>query len=251
MSADDQTFRILTELDLSEYETRAYLSVLEGGVMVARDISDRASIPYAKVYQTLNELIEKQLIVGDEGRPKKFRARAPRDAIMDRLEFMEKTWKEKHRQRRSHLEQLLPELEGLFQSSDVSIEEEQGVWNISGSTNISSRLIKLINRTSKTILIITGDYPVLQDNFLKLFKDTTPAVLTLITNKKIKAQQFAEVYVCEKVGSALTIIFDSFAMISIAEIQRGKYSSGEFTAVLTQIRELVESALTNYEVMMA
>ncbi|MFV2016899.1 MAG: helix-turn-helix domain-containing protein, partial [Candidatus Heimdallarchaeota archaeon] len=49
----DTKYKVLSELGLNEYESRAYLTVLEAGIVVAREISDRSGIPYAKVYQVL------------------------------------------------------------------------------------------------------------------------------------------------------------------------------------------------------
>ena len=167
MSDDDQTIRILAELELSEYETKAYMCIIEGGVMVARDISDRAGIPYAKVYQTLTGLIDKQLILGDEGRPKKFLPRQPQDAINDRLQSLEMAWQMNHQRRRSLLDTILPELEELYNESGTQLEEEQGVWNISGSTNISNRITKLVDMTQERIIVITGDFVTFANNFLK------------------------------------------------------------------------------------
>jgi len=247
MSADNQTSRLLSELDLSEYETRAYLSVIEGGVMVAREISDRASIPYAKVYQTLNDLIEKQLITGDEGRPKKFRARPPEIAINDRLATIERNWQAAHAKRKDLLSKIMPELQDLYNASDVVEEEEQGVWNISGSTNINSRLTRLVAKVNDRIIIVSGNYTNFKDNFLKTIVENTEVPIELVVSDPIEESEIDTIHVVDKLGQATTIILDDFAMLSIAETQKGKYSAGEYTAVLTQIHELVKSFRTNYQ----
>ena len=95
----DSKFRVLNELGLNEYESRAYLTVLEAGIVVAREISDRSGIPYAKVYQVLENLSQKQLIIADESRPKKFRSRNPSEAFKERLESIENEWVQNHNRR--------------------------------------------------------------------------------------------------------------------------------------------------------
>jgi sugar-specific transcriptional regulator TrmB len=241
---DDQTNSILSELELGEYEVRAYLTILEGGVVVAREISDRASIPYAKVYQTLNSLIAKQLILGDEGRPKKFRARDPEEAISDRLESMEREWLERHTKRKSILEKVIPDLKLLFDQSDVDVEQEQGVWNIVGLSNIISRVTKLIELCQDEVVVVSGNSVLLHEHLLRIFQEVDSLEISLIsTEQPLEADLFANIIMKPSLGNAVQIYFDDFAMISIVESERGRYSSGEFSAVLTQIAEIVRSNL--------
>jgi sugar-specific transcriptional regulator TrmB len=53
MSISDRAKRILRELGLTEYETRAYLSLLEKGATTASKVSEHANVPYSKNYDTL------------------------------------------------------------------------------------------------------------------------------------------------------------------------------------------------------
>jgi len=53
MSISDHAKRILRELGLTEYETRAYLSLLEKGATTASKVSEHANVPYSKNYDTL------------------------------------------------------------------------------------------------------------------------------------------------------------------------------------------------------
>ncbi|MHA2501311.1 MAG: TrmB family transcriptional regulator [Candidatus Kariarchaeaceae archaeon] len=244
---EDQTHRLLSELGLNEYETRAYLAVIEGGILVAREVSDRASIPYAKVYQTLNDLIEKQLIIGDEGRPKKFRPRNPEEAINDRLNSIQKDWEEAHGRRKTLIKSILPELNALYEESEMVEDEIFGVWNITGLTNIASRLGKMVQRAQANILVVTGNYESYTRSLQKIVFDNSQKPLTLMTTESINNNNYNQIIINDCLGPATQIIIDDIAMFSITEVQKGKYSAGEYTAVLTQIRELVSSARKTYE----
>jgi len=54
--------RLLKELGLSNYETEAYLKVVELGIAEAGVICKETKIPFGRVYQELNSLAAKGLI---------------------------------------------------------------------------------------------------------------------------------------------------------------------------------------------
>ena len=59
MPISEDAKKVLREIGLREYETRAYLTLLERGVMTASEISEHGGVPYSKVYETLNSLERK------------------------------------------------------------------------------------------------------------------------------------------------------------------------------------------------
>jgi hypothetical protein len=63
MSISDHAKRILRELGLTEYETRAYLSLLEKGATTASKVSEHANVPYSKNYDTLIIIIIVKLTI--------------------------------------------------------------------------------------------------------------------------------------------------------------------------------------------
>ncbi len=78
--------RLLKELGLSNYETEAYLKVVELGIAEASVICKETKIPFGRVYQELNSLAAKGLIEVQNTRPKKYRARKPRLAFKTLLQ---------------------------------------------------------------------------------------------------------------------------------------------------------------------
>jgi len=245
---EDATNLVLFELGLNEYETRAYLTILEGGVIVAREISDRSSIPYAKVYQVLENLVLKQLIIGDEGRPRKFRCVDPKIGLLDRLESIKINWEQKQQRRRSLIDKVLPEFSLLFEITKKDIAEEQGVWTINGLTNIGSRISTLMSKTKSHLRVSAGDVHYLRSRLSKILFDSDPGIEVIIRTGENNdlPKNYGKVVTIPSIGKATTIIFDDFAQLSIVESKRGKYAAGEYTAVLTQISPIVESAIIDF-----
>jgi Mn-dependent DtxR family transcriptional regulator len=64
--------KVLREMGLTDYETRAYLALLEKGVLTASQISEEANVPYSKVYETLTSLERKGWIEMERGRPGRY-----------------------------------------------------------------------------------------------------------------------------------------------------------------------------------
>lgn len=64
--------RRLREFGLSDYATRAYLTLLKLGTAEARSVSRLARVPIAKIYGTLDQLAERGLCTIEPGPPKRF-----------------------------------------------------------------------------------------------------------------------------------------------------------------------------------
>lgn len=66
---------------LSSYEAGAYAVLLRLGSTDASAVAHKASIPFGRVYDVLNGLVERGLLTMHEGRPKQYRAVQPRVAM--------------------------------------------------------------------------------------------------------------------------------------------------------------------------
>ena len=92
----EEAKKVLHEIGLTEYETRAYLTLLEHGVMTASGVSEFGGVPYSKVYETLNSLERKGWIEVEHGRPSRYFPKAPSEALEAarlRLTDMVNGWK--------------------------------------------------------------------------------------------------------------------------------------------------------------
>ena len=78
---DHEAAEELKGFGLSTYEAGAYAVLLRLGTADASLVANKASIPFGRVYDVLNSLVERGLLTLHEGRPKQYRAVQPRVAM--------------------------------------------------------------------------------------------------------------------------------------------------------------------------
>ncbi len=81
MTISEAATRALRDMGLTEYETAAYLVMIQGGQMAASDISQKSGVPYSRVYDVLGRLEEKGFIQVQRGRPTLYVAKAPVEVV--------------------------------------------------------------------------------------------------------------------------------------------------------------------------
>ena len=124
--------KVLHQVGLTEYETRAYLILLKQGVMTASEISEHGKIPYSKVYETLNSLEKKgflkrmkdpsdrrvnRLVLTEEGKSVVSKAYP---LMLKRYEFFVNSISKKE------LDKITPVLEKLYRSIKSQYKKELG-----------------------------------------------------------------------------------------------------------------------------
>ena len=76
----------LSDIGLTEYEAKVYGAMLRQDLLTASDITRIGSVPRGRVYDIINQLIEKGFCETVRGAVKKFRAVAPESAIKNLVE---------------------------------------------------------------------------------------------------------------------------------------------------------------------
>jgi len=140
----EETKRVLHELRLTEYETRAYLSLIEEGVMTASEISEHGNIPYSKIYETLNSLEKKGWIETERGRPSRYYAKSPSESLeAAKLQQQEtvKSWEQA----------ILKELQPLYEKREI--REKPDIWILRGEFNIQAKLQEMLEKTRHELMI--------------------------------------------------------------------------------------------------
>jgi sugar-specific transcriptional regulator TrmB len=153
--------KVLHEVGLTEYETRAYLILLEQGVMTASEVSEHGGIPYSKVYETLNSLERKGWVEVERGRPSRYFPKAPSEALEAarlQLEDMVNSWK--------HV--VMGELQPLYEKRELL--EKPDIWILRGEFSIMAKLREMLDITKTELLIAVPA-------FAKEFVDSSVSVL--------------------------------------------------------------------------
>lgn len=161
MPVSEDAKKALHEVGLTEYETRAYLILLERGVMTASEVSEHGRIPYSKVYETLNSLERKGWVEVERGRPSRYFPKAPSEALEAarlRLEDMVNSWKGV----------VMGELQPLYEKRELL--EKPDIWILRGEFSIMAKLREMLDITKNELLIAVP-------GFAKGFVDSYVSVL--------------------------------------------------------------------------
>ena len=74
----------LQNLDFTQYEAKAYISLLSRERVSGYELAKNSGIPASKIYQVLNRLLDKEVIVALDSVPKKY-APIPPEEILSRF----------------------------------------------------------------------------------------------------------------------------------------------------------------------
>ncbi len=135
MSASEAPLKALKELGLTEYETAAYLALVEGGQISASDVSSRSKVPYSRIYDVLGRLEEKAFIQVQRGRPTIYIAKAPTEVAR----LVRTAWEDKIETASSIVvNELQPRFEREVQASS------RDVWLMHGRAAILAKALEML-----------------------------------------------------------------------------------------------------------
>ena len=171
-SISETAKKVLHEVGLTEYETKAYLILLERGVMTASEVSEHAGIPYSKVYETLNSLERKGWVEAERGRPTRYFPKAPSEALEAarlRLEDMVNSWKNV----------VLNELQPLYEKRELM--EKPDIWILRGEFSVMAKLREMLDVVKSELLIAVPP-------FARSFVDASVSILGQLRNNGINTK---------------------------------------------------------------
>lgn len=140
----EEAKKVLRQIGLREYETRAYLTLLERGVLTASKVSEYGSVPYSKVYETLNSLERKGWIEVEQGRPSRYFPKAPSESLEGaklQLEDRISRWKQI----------VMAELQPLYEKRELM--EKPDIWILRGEFSIMAKLKEMLDIVKSELLI--------------------------------------------------------------------------------------------------
>ncbi|MHA2426817.1 MAG: TrmB family transcriptional regulator [Candidatus Hermodarchaeia archaeon] len=144
---DEGTTRVLRNLGLSSYEARVYISLVRNGALTASEVSSQSRIPFSRVYDVLAALDRGGWITIEQGRPKRYVPKSPREtakaavlSAQDRLAEWE------HR--------VIENLQPLFdEKTKISAPE---VHILHGSNNVRAKLNVALGQAERNVLLSWG-----------------------------------------------------------------------------------------------
>jgi sugar-specific transcriptional regulator TrmB len=133
----------LQNLNFSQYESKAYLALLQRGEVTGYELAKNSGIPASKIYQVVNKLIAKEVVLAIDSEPVRY-APIPPDAVLTRLkdDYMH------------NLNNLTGTLNQIY---NKEFHSDHYIWNISGRDSILNRVIRFINIATREIHLSVWD----------------------------------------------------------------------------------------------
>ncbi|WP_276279511.1 TrmB family transcriptional regulator [Halorussus caseinilyticus] len=142
----------LRDLGLSEYEARAYRSLLDAGPTTAKELSRASDVPMGRIYDVLSSLETHNLARSQSAsRPKKYVAVEPETALNrlldDKLEELEE-----------QAEQYEGIVDDLTEELDAAEPVEEGFWTAAvGPEESTDLLVERLDAADDRIVMVAGD----------------------------------------------------------------------------------------------
>lgn len=145
----------LRQLGLTEYESQAYLVLVEGAKMNAEEVARKANIPIPRVYGVLENLRDMGLIVIIEGRPKKFEILSPEEGFQNLLKIRKRSVEQSIRQLELTSQEVKEVLSPIFWRERLRIKPEDLLESLENLALTEKQTKKLITEAEKTLDIFT------------------------------------------------------------------------------------------------
>jgi sugar-specific transcriptional regulator TrmB len=196
MSTQEQVEKLATELrgtlDLDDLESKIYLSLLRTGPITASALAKDLNIDRARMYRTVDKLVDRNIISTTLSSPKLCIAIEPQEALKIALEKKEE-----------ELKKIKKSGEAIVDKINSEITTNQGtniptLRIVQGRANIYSDIAQLIEKSTDTVYIATT-----LEDISKMYHSIIP--------EKIK--------VCEKNGGKVMLLVevDDVEMISFVK----------------------------------
>jgi len=151
----NQVKSMLKSFGLTEYEVKAYLTLLRLGISTAEKLSEIGNIPLPRVYDTMEELQRKGFILVGKSRPKKFKPISPEKSLNNLIKIKKKEFELK-------ISDLKKDgkiaVKSLLKIRPLETKKEKWtIWSTEKRKNIQRILDEQEKLAKKEILIFAGD----------------------------------------------------------------------------------------------
>jgi sugar-specific transcriptional regulator TrmB len=151
---------ILRDFGLTEYEIKAFVTLLKLRIATAEQISEIGSIPLPRVYDTLVELKKKGFVLISKGRPKKFKSISPKKALENLIKIKKEDFDkgiDHLKENIENIKELIPNLESEEKPKEGKIEDLFTLWSTEKRKNMVTILDEQKEMAKNEILIFSGD----------------------------------------------------------------------------------------------
>ena len=136
----EKTRRSLLNLGLTDYEIKAYVSLLAKPGIQASEVSKGSDVPVSKIYEVLSNLERKGWVESEHIRPTRYFPKSPSTAL-------EALRMRREAELKANEDHLLSELKPIYEQKET--QERPDIWINRGEYNILAKVRETINRCKK------------------------------------------------------------------------------------------------------
>lgn len=160
----------MMELGLNKYESKAYINLLKTPNITAYELGKLSGIPQAKIYETMNKLLEKKLVNIINNNPKKY-------ICIEYEDFLEK----KEKDYKDNIKYLKNNLAKLEEKEEVS-----HIQHLQEENQIEQKIIKMIESAKDFIYLETWKEDYIKiEKYLKKIEEKGIKIVIMIYGKGI------------------------------------------------------------------
>jgi sugar-specific transcriptional regulator TrmB len=157
MEVSQKVIDALKSIGLNKYERNLYIALLMKGSATVGELADLAKVPRSRCYDTLESLADKGFVIIQQGRPVKFIAIQPSEA----LERWKRRYEEKIREMQRRIDEIknseiMKELEKLYKQGLELVEPEEITGTIKGKRLFLNHFESLLKSANKSLEIFAG-----------------------------------------------------------------------------------------------
>ncbi len=148
----------LRTFELTEYEAKSFVALMRLREGTAKEVSDVADVPRARIYDSMDTLQDRGLVSVQESKPRRFRAVSPREAV----DLVERECQD----RLDRLGTVLPRLGSPDRSTSAG-----DVWTMEGEAAVAERIATLVGTAGEEVLLAVGVETLLADDVVDALAD--------------------------------------------------------------------------------
>ncbi|MCS4541683.1 MAG: TrmB family transcriptional regulator [Euryarchaeota archaeon] len=187
MEISEKVLKSLRQFGLTEYEIKVYVALVNAGASTAGDVSKIAGVPYSRIYDVLSKLEHRGWLEVHSGRPIRYRAKPPGDAIRIAQERLERSLTQAG-------ESVLQELNPIFEKQAET--KRPDVWIIHGARNVLTKIEEMLRRAQNEVLVVvpslTEPEAIRLQPFLQVFQTKEIKVRMIFAEKNPKIKLFMQ-----------------------------------------------------------
>jgi len=176
----------LKNMGFTDYYSNIYIGLLDSGELNAHELSDITQVPYSRIYEVLNEMVKKGMIIKIDGRPSTFIAANPADVFSLLKKRQEDSFEE-------NMGISAPFLNEIFGKKRTTQQVQFTMYE--GNKSCTDHIRNLLNSTSKLMqaAILNIDEVFMSIRLNLDFLRTKGVSLQLVVENKFRDAEFISI----------------------------------------------------------